>query len=235
MLLAARSRFEPVGGRRVSRILLDPLIAEALIFQHRDREALAVLGVPARRVSGTAARVGLLLARNGRVAESLSLNPTRNALRYLSGYEEDAVKALPQLQSVRGLVATWCLAIAQDEFVGRHPEIAELYYKMGLDAQPGQPLISLCYGVFLRAQNRCAEAVPLVETGAKRLTGMLRVSAETELREINSVAAGGERDGGPNWGNLADQQQRRRQERGPSQLPGAPGMDLCLREPALNS
>jgi tetratricopeptide (TPR) repeat protein len=47
LLRAAKSDFEAVGGSRTSAKLFDPLVADALIFQHRDREALAALGTPA--------------------------------------------------------------------------------------------------------------------------------------------------------------------------------------------
>lgn len=175
------------GGRNFDTVAVD-----AYILMHRDEDARGLLATDALSRgawTGTILRQGLLLARNGRLKESLDLDPAHHATEFISGDGQDEVQALPNLSTQRGLVAAWCLAIAGDESVSHYRGTAELYYKMGLQAEPGQPLLALGYGFLLRSQGRPAEATRLLQYAASRVTGILKLSAETELRDIAEFQA----------------------------------------------
>lgn len=195
VLNAARREID-AGPAAGLDIVFDPLAVDAYIFLHRDRDALALLqggssGEPSSVIgwNGRIPRQGLLLARNGSLKESLDLDPATPLLRSGSGSAEETTRALPDLTTQRGLVAAWCLAVAEDETGNNNKNIADRYYRMALDADPGQPFLALSYGLFLYGHGNPAQAVPLLQYAAPRVTGMLRLSAETCLREIAELRA----------------------------------------------
>jgi hypothetical protein len=191
VLNAAKSKYDSSaaagGGRDFDTVAID-----AYIFLHRDDDARRMLASPRWSKgawSGAVPRQGLLLALHGKLRESMSLDPAHYAVRYWSGYGQDAFRALPDPATPSGLIAAWCLAVGNEEKVGNNWAMAGRYYKMGLDAAPGNPLLSLSYGLIVRSQNHLAESIPYIETAARQLTGSLKDLADNEIREIHETLA----------------------------------------------
>lgn len=166
-----------------------PAAVDAYIFVGRDDIAFALLKrIEAGPASwpGTVPREGLLLAIHGRLRESSALDPARYLLK---GFGESATNFMPALDTQRGIVAAWCLAVVAAPFFGNEKGIQGRYYRMALNAQPGLPFLEYSYGCWLEEQHRLPEAMQFMEKARDGLTGILRLGAESALRDMAEYLA----------------------------------------------
>jgi tetratricopeptide (TPR) repeat protein len=168
---------------------VDKIAVDAYVLLRRDADAWSLLQQRKYDNSawtGALPRKGLLLARTWHLADSRALGPGRYLVQNWGvGFGPDAESALPDLTTRRGIIAAWCLVIAGDERVFQHhPNIAARYYELALEAQPGQPLAQVAYGLLLEDQGSYDRALAYFESARPSVTGALRTLVECRLRAI---------------------------------------------------
>lgn len=151
-------------------------LAEALLRNHKDAEALQVLtAIPRQNRSEINARIALILARNGREEESANMVAAND----LEWYGKSA-SYLPATDSREGLIGHWLLAIVPQ--VNRSGKL--FYYEEALRLFPEHPYITLQLAGTYGEEGRREEAKALYWKIMNSSTGKFREEARVSYEQL---------------------------------------------------